>query len=87
MDTGLAPSPGPHPGGLKGNALLDAESAAARARVKRGTWTSYVARGQAPRPDERDLRTGSPRWRESTVDEWLAARPGQGARTDLRDRQ
>ena len=60
-------------------ALLGAEDAAARAGVKRGTWTSYVARGRAPRPDDRDRRTGSPLWLESTVDAWKRDRPGRGA--------
>jgi predicted DNA-binding transcriptional regulator AlpA len=59
-------------------ALLNAEEAAERAGVKRGTWSAYVARERAPLPDERDLRTGAPLWRESTVDVWKASRPGQG---------
>jgi hypothetical protein len=65
--------------GNGGGALLDADEAAERAGVKRGTWTSYVARGRAPEPDERDRRTGSPRWLGSTVDAWARGRPGQGA--------
>lgn len=62
----------------QGAALLGADEAAARAGVKRGTWSSYVARDRAPLPDDRDQRTGAPLWLESTVDAWKAARPGRG---------
>ena len=47
------------------------------------TWRAYVHRGHAPKPDGwYDKRT--PWWWESTIDEWMANRPGRGARTDLR---
>jgi predicted DNA-binding transcriptional regulator AlpA len=45
------------------------------------TWTSWVARGKAPAADYRLGRT--PGWEPATIDEWIAARPGRGARTDL----
>jgi hypothetical protein len=62
--------------------VLTAAQAAEHAGVAERTWTSYVARGQAPLPDERDLKTGRALWKPETVDRWLAGRPGQGARTD-----
>lgn len=63
--------------------MLTAAQAAALAGVGESTWRSYVARGQAPRPDARDLRSGSPGWMEATVVAWAATRPGPGARIDL----
>ena len=56
---------------------------AARAGVTEGTWRGYVARGQAPRPGRLNPETGRPEWLRDTVETWLAARPGRGARTDL----
>lgn len=63
---------------------------AARAHVRPDTWRSYVKRGYAPPPDDPDDQDpGVPkerrrrRWRTSTVDAYLASRPGQGRRTDL----
>ena len=64
-------------------AMLTARAAAAAAGVAEKTWTSYVARGQAPSPDARDLATGKPGWMQSTVAAWLRSRPGQGVRADL----
>ncbi len=46
------------------------------------TWSGYVTRRQAPECDSRD-DTGHPWWFELTIREWVAARPGRGARTDL----
>jgi|GEM_PF-984926 len=48
--------------------------------IEPATWRSYVARGQAPRPDDTVGRT--PLWSPATIDEWAEGRPGQGARTD-----
>ena len=42
------------------------------------TWSSYVTRDYAPKPERRIGRT--PLWTAQQVDEWLANRPGQGAR-------
>lgn len=61
---------------------LTNEDAAALAGISPGTWRNYVARGRAPQPDGRLGRT--PWWHRATIDTWVAARPGQGARTDLR---
>lgn len=63
--------------------MLTADEAAARAGVARDTWTSYVSRGQAPPHDSRDPATGQRLWWEGTIEHYLAARPGRGARTDL----
>ena len=63
--------------------MLTASQAAERAGLKRGTWSAYVARSQAPQPDARDPSGGNPLWHEATIDEWAAGRPGRGARTDL----
>jgi hypothetical protein len=63
---------------------LGAREAAERAGVKWKTWTSYVARQQAPKADRRNPETGAAEWLPATVDAWKEARPGAGARTDLR---
>lgn len=49
--------------------------------VRPDTWSSYVSRGHAPKPD---MRVGAtPLWRIDTIRQWQANRPGPGARTDL----
>lgn len=63
---------------------LSGPQAAARAGIKPATWRHYVHKGLAPTPDGREEVSGHPWWWETTVDRWLAARPGRGARTDLR---
>lgn len=60
--------------------MLTAAQAAAKAGVAESTWTSYVARDQAPTHDDRDPETGEKRWWEGTVDMYLATRPGRGIR-------
>lgn len=62
---------------------LTAKMAAERAGVKLGTWTAYVARDQAPKPDGTCDPCGCSWWWSSSVDDYMANRPGQGARTDL----
>lgn len=59
--------------------------------IKRSTWRSYVARGQAPAPDYPHDAHGAltprfpgPWWKQSTIEAWTMSRPGAGARTDLR---
>lgn len=59
--------------------MLTIAEAAARAGVTAATWRSYVARDQAPKPDEHD-RWGHPMWSPETIDTWLAARRGRGWR-------
>lgn len=54
--------------------------------LKRNTLSSYVARGIGPRaePDrEAQEQYNLPVFTRQALDEWLAGRPGQGARTDL----
>jgi hypothetical protein len=58
--------------------------AAARVGLKPATWRAYVARGQAPEPDGREEVSGTPWWWPTTLDAWMALRPGPGARTDLK---
>lgn len=61
---------------------LSAREAAALAGLQASTWDAYVTRGYAPEPDG---RLGNQRWwYRSTVETWMATRPGRGARTDLR---
>jgi hypothetical protein len=63
---------------------LRAADAAGLAGIRTATWTAYVSRGQAPKPDGHyDQRT--PWWYRSTIEQWRTARPGQGSRTDLPD--
>lgn len=62
---------------VKASDLTTAE-AAALAGVKPRTWSSYVARGQAPAPAARIGTT--PVWDREIVETWLANRPGQGTR-------
>lgn len=59
-------------------------AAAALAGIKPRTWSAYVARGHAPTPDGREEISGTPWWWADHVRAWMAGRPGQGARTDLR---
>jgi predicted DNA-binding transcriptional regulator AlpA len=62
-----------------GDDKLRSSAAAELAGVKLSTWSSYVARKQAPKPDGHyDRRT--PWWLRSTVNDWKASRPGQGSR-------
>lgn len=46
------------------------------------TWRSYQSRGQAPAPGR--YVYDRPLWSRGDIDAWIAARPGAGARTDLR---
>jgi hypothetical protein len=67
--------------------LLTADAAAARAGIALMTWRAYISRGHprgnpAPRHDQYDPTTGEQLWRTSTVDAWIARRPGPGTRTD-----
>jgi predicted DNA-binding transcriptional regulator AlpA len=68
--------------------LLTGPQVAARVGLAPATWRGYVSRGHAPAPDDPDddrpPNRRQPRWRQSTIDRWQAARPGPGARTDRR---
>jgi len=46
------------------------------AGIRQGTWSAYVARGHAPKPDGRLRDTGAPYWLRSTYERWRANRPG-----------
>lgn len=51
--------------------------------IATSTWRDYVAEGRAPRPDG---KFGAQNWWwRVTVEEALASRPGQGARTDIHE--
>ena len=72
---------------------LYGEQAAARAGVGLSTWRNYTApvarrggRRLGPPPDGVDIEAGHarPYWYPHTIDDWMARRPGRGARTDLR---
>ena len=60
---------------------LTTAEAAELAGITPDTLRSYAWRGQAPEP----RRFGrSLMWRRSVFERWLATRPGQGYRSDLR---
>jgi len=60
-------------------ALIEAETGKA---ISPSTWSSYVARGQAPKPARHLSRT--PLFAREDIEHWIRNRPGMGARTDLR---
>ena len=55
---------------------------ATRTGVDSTTWRAYVARGQAPHPNGRDIIRGRahPWWTVEAVERWVAGRPGPGFR-------
>lgn len=53
--------------------LLTTADAAEMAGVQRRTWSSYVARDQAPQPVHN--LDGKPLWDRAEVEAWIAARP------------
>ncbi|MFF2571087.1 hypothetical protein [Streptomyces sp. NPDC058084] len=74
-----------------GDSLLDTEAVAAKIGVTSETVRIYlkrtrrrIAEGKAVRPQDLPLPDGqfgrSPAWLESTIDVWVAARPGRGRR-------
>ena len=76
MTTHPAPGPAPATGAGSRHDYLTAGEAAALAGVEPDTFTTYVHRGQAPRPD-----VDIPRhrlWERSTVETWIRSRPGRG---------
>jgi predicted DNA-binding transcriptional regulator AlpA len=57
--------------------ILDRAAVAARVGVAAKSVTRYWERGQMPQPD--GWVSGRPWWYETTIEEWLANRPGRGA--------
>jgi predicted DNA-binding transcriptional regulator AlpA len=65
---------------------LRAADAAQLLGVGDSTWSAYVSRGQAPKPDgQYDRRT--PWWYRSTITNFKASRPGRGYWRTSRDNQ
>lgn len=58
------------------------QAAADYVGVSVNAWRPYVARGQAPAPDRREIAGGHaiPVWDKTTLDNWKATRPGRGRR-------
>lgn len=65
---------------------LGAADFAARAGLATVTIRSYMRKGLTPPADVIITTPSVPLrgWSPETIDAWLASRPGQGARTDLR---
>ena len=61
---------------------LSSQEAASLIGIAPSTWRDYVAKGVAPRPDGKIGNSNW--WHRSTVERWVASRPGRGSRTDLR---
>lgn len=65
------------------NEFVGNAEAAAYLEIPVKTWSSYVARDQAPKPDRREVVSSGhalPVWFRSTLDTWQAGRPGRGRR-------
>nr|DAV32281.1 MAG TPA: Pyocin activator protein PrtN [Caudoviricetes sp.] len=65
---------------------LGAADFAARVGLAPATIRSYMRKGLTPPADVVITTPSGPLrgWLPATIDAWLAARPGQGTRTDLR---
>lgn len=65
---------------------LGAADFAARADLATATIRSYVRKGLTPPADVIITTPSGPLrgWLPETIDAWIASRPGQGTRTDLR---
>lgn len=65
---------------------LGAADFATRAGLAVATIRSYMRKGLTPSADVQISTPNGPLrgWAPKTIDAWLASRPGQGARTDLR---
>lgn len=68
-----------------GRLLGTVEEAAAICGCGVSTYRSYVSRQQAPKSCGFDPETGLKLFDLDAVRAWHEARPGRGARTDLRD--
>ncbi|MFY9263238.1 MAG: transcriptional regulator [Actinomycetaceae bacterium] len=62
---------------------LSTSQAAEHLGIKPGTFRSYLQKGLTPEPDAYVGNAAG--WLPQTIDEWNAARPGRGARTDLKE--
>lgn len=73
---------GEPPGPAELSDWITTDEAAALAHVEPDTLRHYARHGQAPGPQKfgRSLV-----WSRRSILTWLQSRPGQGARTDLRD--
>jgi excisionase family DNA binding protein len=56
--------------------VMTTADVAALLGVNSSTVRGYAARGSMPAPDGHFGRT--PYWKRTTVEQWIAARPGQG---------
>lgn len=70
---------------LSGEKLWDAQDVAGFLGVKAATVWSYVSRDGFPPPVSQAGRAGM--WSEPLVVQWYLARPGQGARSDVRSKR
>lgn len=60
--------------------FLTSKQVAALAGIKRSTIDFYVYTDKMPKP----IKIGRTSvWSQQVIENWIAARPGQGARTDL----
>lgn len=58
--------------------LLDYAAISERSGIARATLRAYHSRGLLPEPDV--MLAHLPRWRTSTIEAWLATRPGKPGR-------
>jgi predicted DNA-binding transcriptional regulator AlpA len=70
---------------LSGEKLWDAQDVAMFLRVKPATVWSYVSRDGFPAPVSQAGRAGM--WSEPLVVQWYLSRPGQGSRSDVRNKR
>lgn len=59
---------------------LGSKAAASYCGLGWSTFRGYVARGQAPKPDGYDDDFSQDYWLATSLDTWLASRPGHGGR-------
>lgn len=61
-----------------------ADAAEVTAATLRGWRSKGLPRGNPiPEPERRNPETGLAEWSRVTVEQWIALRPGRGARTDI----
>lgn len=74
--------------GMSMREFLGLSALAERAGITPKTARHYLEEGRLPQPDVIVIQ-GRQRvrgWLPETIDHWMAHRPGQGARTDLREK-